>query len=122
MNRDNGIFSEHYHSVIAKTWNYAHRCETTNDHFSNAVMGLTGEAGEVSDQVKKMLYHTEKPYEFHREKLVSEMGDVLFYLIKLMELTGISVEEALYDNARKLASRHPELGEVTERFGAGYIK
>lgn len=122
MNRIDGIFTDHYFNVIDKTWNYAHRCETSNDHFSNATLGLTGEAGEVADQVKKMLFHTEKSYEFHRAKLVSEMGDVLFYLIKLMELTGISVEEALEDNAKKLASRHPELGAVTERFGPEAIK
>jgi NTP pyrophosphatase (non-canonical NTP hydrolase) len=122
MVKDATIFERHLTEVIDKTWNYAGRCVTSNDHLSNAVFGMSGEAGEVADQVKKMLYHTEKPYEFHREKLVSELGDVLFYMIKFMQLTGITVEEALQDNARKLASRHPELGQVTERFGEGYIK
>jgi NTP pyrophosphatase (non-canonical NTP hydrolase) len=122
MVKDATIFERHLTEVIDKTWNYAGRCVTPNDHLANSVFGLAGEAGEVADQVKKMLYHTEKPFEFHREKLVSELGDVLFYMIKFMSLTGITVEEALHNNAQKLASRHPELGQVTERFGAGYIK
>jgi hypothetical protein len=50
------------------------------------------------------------------------LGDSFFYHIKFMELMGITLKEVLQDNARKLASRHPELGQVTERFGEGYIK
>jgi NTP pyrophosphatase (non-canonical NTP hydrolase) len=122
MSIEGKLFQKHYDEVISKTWNFAGRCRTPEDHVANAGFGLAGEAGEVADQIKKWLYHTEKPFEFHREKLVSELGDVFFYLIKFMQLTGITVEEALHDNARKLASRHPELGQVTERFGEGYVK
>jgi NTP pyrophosphatase (non-canonical NTP hydrolase) len=122
VNNEASLFDRHYDEVISKTWNFAGRCRTENDHLCNAVFGVAGESGELADQTKKMLYHTEKPYSFHREKMVSELGDVFFYLIKFMKLTGITVEEALHDNARKLASRHPELGQVTERFGDGYIK
>jgi NTP pyrophosphatase (non-canonical NTP hydrolase) len=88
----------------------------------NAVLGLAGEAGEVADQVKKWQYHTEKSFEFHREKLVSELGDVYFYLLKLQDLTGITTEECIAANRAKLESRHPELNKVTERFPDGYIK
>ena len=116
------LFQKHYDKVISKTWNYAGRCKTVNDHISNAVLGLAGEAGEVADQTKKWLYHSEKPFDFHREKLVSELGDVFFYLIKFMSLTGITVEECIEANAAKLASRHPELGKVKERFGPEAIK
>lgn len=122
MSKESSLFQRHLNEVISKTWNYAKRCKVFEDHVQNAGFGLAGEAGEVADQIKKWMYHTEKPFGFHREKLVSELGDVFFYLIKFMDLTGITVEECLKNNAEKLASRHPELGQVTERFGEGYIK
>lgn len=115
-------FQKHLDEVINPCWNYAGRCDTRKDEVMNAVLGLAGEAGETADQVKKMYFHTTKPESFHREKLVSELGDVFFYAIKFMELMDISLDEVLEGNRAKLMSRHPELGAVTERFGDGYIK
>lgn len=111
---------EHLHTVINVSWNFAHRIETYEGHLQNAVLGLVGEAGEVADIVKKMLYHTEgKDY---TDKLKHELGDVCFYLAKTLELAGLTLEEVLAANKEKLESRHPELGKVTERFGSGYIR
>lgn len=122
LSKENSLFQKHLDEVINPCWNFAGRCETKKDELLNTVLGLAGEAGETADQIKKMLYHNEKPYEFHREKLVSELGDVFFYAIKFMELTGITLDEVIQNNRVKLQSRHPELGLVTERFGEGYIK
>ncbi len=115
-------FKKHLEEVINPCWNYAGRCDTHQDQVLNAVLGIGGEAGEIVDQAKKMFYHTEKPTEFHRDKLVSELGDSFFYHIKFMDLMGITLDEVLLANRKKLQSRHPELGQVTERFGDGYIK
>lgn len=112
---------KHLATVINPAWNYAGRCKTRNDEIMNATLGLVGEAGETGDQVKKMMFHTEKPEAFHREKIVSELGDVFFYATKLMDLLGITLGEVLDVNRAKLESRHPELGKVTERFAVGYI-
>lgn len=122
MSKEESLFKQHLDEVINVSWNFARRCETHKDEVLNAVLGLAGEAGETADQIKKMYYHSEKPFSFHREKLVSELGDVFFYAIKFMELTGITLEEAIAHNRAKLESRHPELGKVTERFGPNYIK
>ena len=116
------ILQKHLDEVINPCWNYAGRCKTFQDELLNAVTGLGGEAGEIVDQVKKMCFHTEKPIEFHREKLKHEFGDSFFYHLKAMELLGITIEEVLAANREKLQSRHPELGLVQERFGDGYIK
>lgn len=113
---------KHLEECITPVWNYAKRCHTKQDELCNAIMGLAGESGEIVDQVKKMLWHTEKPYEFHRSKLVQEYGDLLFYTIKSMDLLGITPEECLEANKEKLESRHPELNKVKERFAEGYIK
>ena len=116
------LLLDHYRDVVAKTWNFSKRLKTANDHYSNAAMGLAAEAGEAADVVKKMLYHSEKPYDFFRAKLVYELGDVVYYMLKVMDLFNISWEEIIDNNRRKLESRHPELGQVTERFGANAIK
>lgn len=122
MSKEKSLFKKHLNEVINPSWNYAGRCKTWEDEVMNAVLGLGGEAGEVVDQVKKMLYHTEKPAGFHKKKLISELGDSFFYHIKFMDLMGITLEEVLQNNKEKLESRHPELGKVKERFGEGYIQ
>lgn len=116
------LFNEHLDNYINKCWNYAGRCKTWNDEVMNAVLGLAGEAGETADQIKKAFYHTDKGFDFHKEKLTSELGDVVFYLIKFMDLTGIKLEDVMQANRDKLESRHPELGKVQKRFADGYIK
>lgn len=116
------ILEKHLRDVINKTWNFAGRCDDIEDEIQNAVLGLAGEAGETADQVKKMLYHSVKPGEHHRDKLRYELGDVYYYLLKFQELMGFTTEEILEANLEKLSSRHPELGRVTERYGKGAIK
>ncbi len=122
MSKEVSLFKQHLENVINPCWNYAGRCYDWKDEVMNAVLGLGGEAGEVVDQVKKMMYHTEKKRGFHKEKLISELGDSFFYHIKFMDLMDITLEEVLAANKAKLESRHPELGEVKERFADGYIK
>ena len=113
------LLDQHYEEVIKPTWNYAKRIHTANDDWSNAALGLAGEAGEVVDTIKKMLFHTaDKDY---TEALKKELGDVFYYLIKVTKLAGFTVEEVLEMNKEKLASRHPELGRVRERWGEGAI-
>ena len=113
------ILGEHLDEVVNVCWNYAGRIDSYEGHLQNAVLGLVGEAGEVADVVKKMLYHTEKDYSY---QLKHELGDVCFYLAKVLELSGLTVEEVLEANREKLESRHPEMGKVVERFGPGAIR
>lgn len=119
---ESSMFKKHLDEIINPCWNFAGRCDTHRDEVMNAVLGLGGEAGEIVDQTKKLYFHTDKGMAFHREKLVSELGDSFFYHIKFMELMGINLEEALANNTAKLQSRHPELGKVAERFAEGFIK
>lgn len=119
LNQSNLLY-DHLKDVVNRCWNYAKRCETFNDHLQNAVLGLAGESGEVADVVKKMLYHS-KGKDYH-DKIKHELGDVIFYWLKTVELMGLTVEEVLEANRDKLESRHPELGKTTQRFPEGYIK
>lgn len=111
------LLQKHLNEVIHPAWNFAGRLKTPAQHQQNAMIGLASEAGETLDIGKKMWFHTEKPFSFFRPKLVSELGDVLYYFLKTCDVFGITVEEVLAGNREKLESRHPELGKVTERFG-----
>lgn len=114
--------THHLNNVVNKTWNFAGRITDERGHQQNALIGLASEAGELLDIGKKMWFHTEKVKGFYREKLVSELGDVLYYFLKVIDVFGIPLEEVIEYNRKKLASRHPELGEVHERFGPTAIK
>lgn len=116
------IMKDHLSEVINKSWNFAGRADTVEKQLQNALIGLASESGETLDIGKKLWFHTEKPFDFFKDKFLSELGDVAYYWLKSVELCGFTVEEVLAYNKKKLESRHPELGVVTERFGAEAIR
>lgn len=76
---------------------------TTGD-LLNGVLGLTGEAGEVADLVKKGIFH-EKGIDI--EHLKRECGDVLWYLAMICDSVGITLNEVMQTNVDKLLARYP---------------
>lgn len=69
------------------------------------VIGLAGEAGEVADLVKKGVYHQQG---IDLEKLIKELGDVLWYVSAICTNMGLSLEEVANANIEKLRARFPE--------------
>lgn len=128
--RYRGLY-DHLNNVCIKTWNFAKRFAPGSDReLLNIVAGLGGETGEVLDVIKKEYCHTDRRLESDsweqfrqfRRKLILELGDVLYYWLMALHFFDISIEEVVAGNREKLMSRHPELGQVTERFGATAIK
>ncbi len=113
-----GKMERHLKEVVNITWNFAGRLKTQQDHEQNAIIGLAAEAGEVLDVGKKYWFHIDKD---RRNEFRSELGDVCYYLMKTLDVFGFTLEEVLADNRKKLASRHPELEQVAERFGKDAI-
>lgn len=75
-------------------------------------LGLTGEAGEVADKVKKIIRDdggilTEE----RRNAIRKELGDVLWYSAALARELGTTLEAVAQENIAKLASRR-ERGEI----------
>lgn len=114
--------SKHLHEVVRVTWNFSKRLKNLKDHQMNALVGLASEAGETLDIGKKMWFHTEKPFDEYRTKLVLELGDILYYFLATLDAFDIKLDEVIEGNRAKLASRHPELGEVTTRFDGNHIR
>ena len=75
------------------------------DVLINGVMGLCGESGEAIDLVKKWLA---QGHDLDKDKLISEIGDVAWYIAEIATALGITLEEVLERNIEKLRRRYPE--------------
>lgn len=77
------------------------------------VLGLSGEAGECGDKVKKMirdhgLYELDdckKLPEHLKASLLAELGDVLWYAAAICNELGVNMSDVANSNLHKLQSR-----------------
>jgi NTP pyrophosphatase (non-canonical NTP hydrolase) len=67
-------------------------------------LGVSGEAGEVSDLIKKHIGHSAP---LDRDKLLLELGDVLWYVSAIAQHCGLTLEQVAKANEDKLARRFP---------------
>jgi NTP pyrophosphatase (non-canonical NTP hydrolase) len=69
-------------------------------------LGLAGEAGEIANQIKKVARDDSGMVTGERRvKILDELGDVMWYWMRLCHELNIDPYEALEHNAVKLASR-----------------
>ena len=69
-------------------------------------LGLTGEAGEVADKVKKVIRDGHEEFtDEKRLEIVKEIGDVLWYCATLSRDLGYDLDEVARMNVEKLRSR-----------------
>ena len=70
------------------------------------VLGVTGEAGEIAEKVKKIIRDKEGVFsEDDKVELAKEIGDVLWYLATLAHQLGASFDDIAAGNLAKLKSR-----------------
>lgn len=67
--------------------------------------GVSGEAGELLDAIKKHVIYN-KPLD--HENVIEELGDMMFYMEGLMQALGISGEECIEANIKKLGVRYAQ--------------
>lgn len=70
----------------------------------HATLGLTGEAGEVADLIKKVIFHEK---ELDKEHLKKEIGDVMWYIHLLCHAFRFDLDEIMQMNIAKLDARYP---------------
>lgn len=69
-------------------------------------LGLTGEAGEVANKVKKIIRDgTDKNNEDMVQAISSEIGDCLWYIAVLADDVGVKLSDIANSNLLKLANR-----------------
>ncbi|MFE6708705.1 nucleoside triphosphate pyrophosphohydrolase family protein [Bacillus thuringiensis] len=104
---------DQYQEAALRTWN-------TNQDFGgrvlNAALGLTGEAGEVADIVKKAIFHGHGFDPAHcpgeengnTHKLALELGDIMYYISIMAHEMGYTLQDIAEMNIAKLAKRYPD--------------
>jgi NTP pyrophosphatase (non-canonical NTP hydrolase) len=70
----------------------------------HAIMGVSGETGELLDAIKKSVIY-KKPLDV--QHVIEELGDIEFYLEALRQTLSISREQTLEQNISKLQKRYP---------------
>lgn len=73
-------------------------------HMVHMALGISGEAGELVDAVKKYAIYN-KPLD--RENVIEELGDLLFYIAGMCNSIGIKLDTVMYHNQKKLQKRYP---------------
>lgn len=70
------------------------------------VLGLVNEAGEVAGKIKKLMRDDNGQLSQERfEDIISELGDVLWYVTAVADDLGVTVSDIFYENFTKLKSR-----------------
>ena len=97
----NALQFSDYCKAAASTDRYPNECKPWV-----YALGLTGEAGELADKIKKV--YRDKGGVFkqeEREAIVKELGDVLWYLTRLGATLGFSLEQIAEITVETLADR-----------------
>lgn len=93
---------------------YQNKCKRTMNSapdLTNACLGLTGEAGECADLLKKYLF---QGHELDKNKLLNEIGDVMWYCALACTALDCTLEDAAWANIKKLEARYPHGFEVSK--------
>lgn len=70
----------------------------------HAAIGISGEAGELLDAVKKCWAYDQ---DLDIENVLEECGDLLFYITAMLDTLGYDLEDAEKHNYDKLNKRYP---------------
>lgn len=93
---------EEYEKIIAATARYPR----IGNNICYPALGLTGEAGEVADKIKKIERDQGGVWnEENKRAICKELGDVLWYVTALSHEFGLTLNEVASENIEKLMGR-----------------
>ncbi len=78
---------------------------TRQQYLVNAALGLTGEAGELANAIKKWQFHG---HELDEENVIEELGDIMWYVALACRELDITIDDVLNANINKLRRRYPQ--------------
>ncbi len=90
---------------------------TGDEQLLNAALGLTGEAGEFAEVVKKWRF---QGHELDLDKARKELGDVLWYAALAAHSLGVSLDEVVEMNVEKRKARYPD--KFTPEMSVGRVE
>ncbi len=75
----------------------------------HAALGISGESGELTDQIKKVFAYGK---EFDQTNFIEELGDILWYIQLACNVLDTDLESLIRVNIDKLEKRYP--GKFTQ--------
>lgn len=105
-----------YQRVASKTMQFEKGDENAR---AISLLGLSGEIGELSTEYKKDIRDGDK-YKIFREKIIEELGDILWYISTLATLENIELNDILDKNIEKTQERWHDLPELSGFPDDGY--
>lgn len=94
-----------YQALAAETIQFDQK---SSDAISIALLGLSGEVGELSVEFKKKLRDGDR-YKVFKEKVVEELADIMWYVCTVATIEDILLEDVLKFSARKIKERWHDL-------------
>lgn len=97
MNVDEASYADFVDKLFAKR-------HIGDDGLMHAAAGISGEAGELLDAIKKVWVYG-KPIDI--ANIIEELGDMEFYMQALRTRLGLFRDDTIEANMRKLRKRYP---------------
>jgi len=79
-----------------------------SERLLTAAVGMSAEAGEFTEVVKKIIFQGKEPTEENIFHLKRELGDIMWYVMQACIGMNVSLEEIVEMNVEKLLARYPE--------------
>ncbi|MFZ2975479.1 MAG: nucleoside triphosphate pyrophosphohydrolase family protein [Candidatus Moraniibacteriota bacterium] len=93
---------EEYQKKSRKTAIYPN----AGENFVYPTLGLSGEAGEVAEKIKKVIRDKDSIMDDEsRDMIEKELGDVLWYVAQIASELKLSLDDIAQNNIEKLYSR-----------------
>jgi len=72
-----------------------------------AGVGINAEGGEFLEIIKKMVFQGKPWNRDNREHLIIELGDIMWYVAQATMALGVSFDDVIATNVKKLEKRYP---------------
>ena len=94
-------------SVFFERLEYLKNKNFPTQRLLTAAVGMSAEAGEFTEVVKKIVFQGKEPTEENLFHLKRELGDIMWYVMQACMGLDISLDEIVQMNVDKLKARYP---------------
>ena len=77
------------------------------ERLMTASVGMSAEAGEFTEIVKKMVFQGKPWNDANKHHLVTELGDIMWYVANACMALDVSFDDVVATNVKKLEKRYP---------------
>ena len=98
--------SKDYNSFAARLYELEEQ-EFPTERLLTAAVGMSAEAGEFTEIVKKIIFQGKPVNEENLFHMKRELGDIMWYVAQACMGLNVSIDEVIEMNVHKLMARYP---------------